>query len=113
MYRANTDQVEAFETTGLWLGIRDQIADSLVPQRLKLGPGDVLLLFTDGITEATCDGAMFDMVGVRRVLDRARGKSAAQVLDDLFHELDGYELRDDATALVIRQLAQTELRSVA
>jgi serine phosphatase RsbU (regulator of sigma subunit) len=113
VYRADTDRVEAFETTGLWLGIRDQIADSLVPQRLKLGPGDVLLLFTDGITEATCEGIMFDMVGVRRVLDRASGKTAGEVLSDLLRELEGYELRDDATALVIRQLSQKTLRSVA
>jgi serine phosphatase RsbU (regulator of sigma subunit) len=105
VYRAATDSVEAFESEGLWLGLKDRIDDTLTMQRFQLGAGDVLFLFTDGITEATKNGALFDMVGIRRVLDRARGKSAEQVLDDLFKELDGYELSDDATALVLRQLA--------
>ena len=64
----------------------------------------MLVLFTDGITEATREGALFDNAGVSRVLARAGGKSARQVLDEVFGELSGYEVNDDATLLVVRQL---------
>jgi hypothetical protein len=41
---------------------------------------------------------------MRRALGDAKGKTARQVLDDLLRALDGFELKDDATLLVIRQL---------
>lgn len=108
IYRAASDSIEAFETEGLWLGLKDEIDETLTIQRFRLDAGDVLLLFTDGITEATRKGAQFDMVGVRRVLDRARGKTAEQILQELFGELRNFQLTDDATALVVRQLGPAQ-----
>jgi serine phosphatase RsbU (regulator of sigma subunit) len=105
IYRAETDSVEIFEPTGFWLGIKEHLGEDALPmQRFQLGSGDLLLLYTDGITEAMRDGAMFDVAGVRRVLDRAKGKTAQQVLSEIFAELKGFELVDDATVLAIRQL---------
>jgi sigma-B regulation protein RsbU (phosphoserine phosphatase) len=108
VYRAWNGSVETLETSGLWLGIRPGIDSSLRTREFTLGDDDVLVLFTDGITEATRDGALFDNAGVSRVIARAGGKSARQVLDDVFAELSGYEVNDDATLLVIRQLPKGE-----
>lgn len=104
VYRAGADAVEAFETEGVWLGLKERIADSLRTQSFKLGTGDVLVIHTDGITEAMRDGSMFDTGGLRQVLSLSRGKSAKQILDDTFRALDGFKVSDDATLLVIRQL---------
>jgi serine phosphatase RsbU (regulator of sigma subunit) len=104
VYRAYNGSVETLETSGLWLGIRPGIDSTLRTREFRLGDDDVLVLFTDGITEATRDGALFDNAGVGRVLARAGGKSARQVLDEVFAELSGYEVNDDATLLVLRQL---------
>jgi serine phosphatase RsbU (regulator of sigma subunit) len=108
VYRAGTDCVEAFETQGIWLGLKERIADSLRTQSFHLAEGDVLVVHTDGITEAMCGGALFDNAGLRRVLSGARGKTAKQILDDTFRALEGFEVSDDATLLVVRQL---EVRS--
>ena len=104
VYRAWNGTVETLETSGLWLGIRPGIDSTLRTREFTLGDDDVLVLFTDGITEATRDGALFDNAGVSGVLARAANKSARQVLDDVFGELTGYEVNDDATLLVVRQL---------
>jgi sigma-B regulation protein RsbU (phosphoserine phosphatase) len=104
VYRAWNGSVETLETSGLWLGIRPGIDASLRTREFRLADEDVLVLFTDGITEATQNGALFDNAGVGRVLARAGGKSAREVLDEMFGELSGYEVNDDATLLVIRQL---------
>lgn len=104
VYRAYNGSVETLETSGLWLGIRPGIDATLRTREFRLGDDDVLVLFTDGITEATQNGALFDNAGVGRVLARAGGKSARQVLDEVFGELSGYEVNDDATLLVVRQL---------
>jgi serine phosphatase RsbU (regulator of sigma subunit) len=104
VYRAATDSVECIETEGLWLGLKESIDEALVTQSFQLGSGDVLLLYTDGIIEASRDGSLFDVGGVRGVLAKARGKSAQQVLSELFTALGDFKLHDDATVLVIRQL---------
>jgi serine phosphatase RsbU (regulator of sigma subunit) len=108
VYRAYNGSVETLETSGLWLGIRPGIDSTLRTRELRLGDDDVLVLFTDGITEATRDGALFDNAGVGRVLARAGGKSARQVLEDVFSELSGYQVNDDATLLVVRQLPKVQ-----
>jgi serine phosphatase RsbU (regulator of sigma subunit) len=105
IYRAETQAVEVLETHGIWLGLKDQIGHSLSSERFKLAPGDALLLLTDGITEAVGNGKMFDTSGVRRVLDQAHGMTAQQILNALFASLADFDLKDDATVLVIRQLA--------
>lgn len=104
VYRAKTDTVDVFETAGIWLGIKDGIADSLVARSLVLSDGDVLVAHTDGITEATQGETMFDTAGLRGVVARSRGKSAREILDDTFRALEGFVVADDATLLVIRQL---------
>ena len=104
VYRAASDSVECIETEGLWLGLKDSIDEALVTQSFQLGTGDVLLLYTDGIIEASRDGSLFDVGGVRDVLAKARGKSAQEVLSELFTALRDFKLNDDATVLVIRQL---------
>jgi serine phosphatase RsbU (regulator of sigma subunit) len=108
IYRAETRGVEQLETHGVWLGLKEQIGHALSSEQFRLAPGDVMLLLTDGITEAARDGKIFDTDGVRRVLDRAHGMSAEQVLSTLFSSLADFELNDDATVLVIRQLGPDE-----
>lgn len=65
----------------------------------------MLVLHTDGVIEAARDGAMFDVHGMRRALATARGETAREILDELLSALDGYASHDDATPLVVRQIA--------
>src|SRR6185503_12114165 len=83
VYRADLDRVEALETSGLWLGLRQDVEGVFRTHRLELAPGDVLVLHTDGVTEAARNGVLFDTGGLRAVVERARGKTARQILDEL------------------------------
>jgi len=104
VYRRLTDSVEAVATSGLWLGLKPDAEGAFTTRELTLAHGDLLVLHTDGVTEAVRDGRMFDTDGLRATLSRAKGKTAHEVLDELTGALDGYELHDDATLLVIREL---------
>ncbi|HSU38868.1 MAG TPA: DAHL domain-containing protein [Polyangiaceae bacterium] len=104
VYRADGDRVETYETAGIWLGLRPDAEGAFNLRELKLGARDLLVLHTDGVTEAMRDGALFDTTGMRRILAGAKDKTAGGVLDDLLAALDGFELNDDATLVVIRQL---------
>lgn len=108
VYRAQLDDVETLETSGVWLGIERNVEGMFPTRCFYLDPGDVLVLHTDGVTEARRDDTFFDTRGLRTVVERARGKSAADILGELERSLDGFEVADDATLLVIRRLDQVD-----
>lgn len=81
---------------------------------VRLDPGDVLVLYTDGITEtrdraATEPGEAGEEYGVARlqeVVSRHRDRCAEEILDAIFEDLrvfsDGAPTEDDRTVIVIR-----------
>jgi serine phosphatase RsbU (regulator of sigma subunit) len=105
VFRAKSGVVETLPSTGIWLGLKEDIGDQLAVQEFRLEAGDQLMLHTDGVTEAMRDGAMFDVDGLRRILQTGGNKSAANVLADIFGELEAFEMTDDATIVIVKQLA--------
>ncbi|MGH7435815.1 MAG: PP2C family protein-serine/threonine phosphatase [Polyangiaceae bacterium] len=104
IYRSASASVEMLPSTGLWLGLQNDIASALTLQQIRLARGDQLLLHTDGITEATRDGVLLDVGGLRDLFREAGPKSADQVLERVFSALEGYTVTDDATVVVLKQL---------
>lgn len=52
VYRNATGKAEVIPTAGVWIGILDDIRPSTPNQTLRLQPGDILVIHTDGFTEA-------------------------------------------------------------
>jgi serine phosphatase RsbU (regulator of sigma subunit) len=86
--------------------------------RESLEPGDLLLLYTDGLTEARDqDGQPLGIQGLSRFVEReaSAGQPAPETLRRLRHALvdrEHAQLADDATALLIEWRRQTELKLV-
>lgn len=57
--RADTGKAEVIETSGFWIGMEPDISTMLTTNTLTLEPGDYMILFTDGVTEARCQDRMF------------------------------------------------------
>ena len=99
----NDGNVKRLENGGALLGVFPdwEYEDSTV----ELDPGDLLMAFTDGITEAMdADGEEF---GVERLIQVAR-KTGEQSMEDLKAQLLGsvqefcnFRMRDDATLILI------------
>jgi len=74
-------------------------------QAVAMNRGDRLLLFTDGITEASSDG--LEEFGEERIADfarRANGDSAKEITERLLAEVSGFcegRFQDDATLMTI------------
>jgi hypothetical protein len=83
----------------------------------SLQPGDLLLLYTDGLTEARHpDGQMFTLLGLGDFIEReaAAGQTAAETLRRLRHAIvdrQPGQLKDDATAVLVewRRGAEADL----
>jgi serine phosphatase RsbU (regulator of sigma subunit)/anti-sigma regulatory factor (Ser/Thr protein kinase) len=76
-----------------------------VVDTLRLGPGDTLVCFTDGVTERRDDGRMLGEDGVRAVLAGAHGLDAAGVARRLGRAVADFAAtpaRDDVAILAVR-----------
>ncbi len=85
------------------------IADARFEEsRHDLRPGDCLLLYTDGLTEAARDGEFFGIDRLRRALERgAAARSAEGVVEAVFGEVEAFcggPSAEDVTVAVARAL---------
>jgi len=101
---------EELDNCGPALGVFEH--EEIVERRLTLAPGELLLLYTDGLTEAANPvGEPFGPDRVRTLLSRARAKPAARLADELVRRAADHvaapDLTDDLTLLVVRRLPAT------
>jgi serine phosphatase RsbU (regulator of sigma subunit) len=69
-----------------------------------LAPGDTMVLYTDGVTEAPRYGAFFGEAGIARVLGACAGQTAQRVADAVVAaalDFQGGLARDDIAVVVI------------
>ncbi len=95
-------RLEELGRGGLPLGVRDDLAPE--PQAVTLGPGDLLVLYTDGLAEAVNSQA--EAFGYERIADLTRpGGTPQEVHDRILGAFDAHvgeePLLDDLTLLVI------------
>jgi hypothetical protein len=108
LYRSERGTVQEIEGEGTIMGFLPDAGYS--SQRVVLEPGDALLLYTDGVTEAVGeDEEMFGVDQLRRVLRKAGSLSARGILDAVFGAVRKFanpRLRgDDMTVVVIKAVA--------
>jgi sigma-B regulation protein RsbU (phosphoserine phosphatase) len=73
---------------------------------VQLTPGDLVLAYTDGVTEATNPfGEVWGVEGLRTVAANNRARNAEDVVDAIFKSMDEFiheRQTDDATVVVLR-----------
>jgi serine phosphatase RsbU (regulator of sigma subunit) len=106
IYRAASGTIDEIKADGICLGLAASIEDKLVTGSFQLAEGDVLLLYTDGITEAMRDGRMLDGAGLKEMLRELGAQDAQQIVAGIVSRLEGYAVSDDVTALAIKQLGK-------
>jgi len=111
-YRLKGDQLVAVEEPrAIFLGVQ---ADAVYQRgRFSLAPGEMIYLFTDGVTEAQDAGAtLFSEERLEAVLRRAGGRSSADLVNAVVAEVSSFvgtaEASDDITMLALRRLTEKE-----
>jgi sigma-B regulation protein RsbU (phosphoserine phosphatase) len=98
-------QCESIPPNGAWLGLIEDVSTVTPDIRLQLGPGDVMLLFSDGVIEAD-DGerARFGLDRLRALLVANRERSPQEIRNAIMDAVLDFGGRpaDDVTLLVVR-----------
>lgn len=95
--------VKAVGKPGTLIGVTPE--PKLTDQVIKVLPGESLVLYTDGITEARGLEGQFGQDGLERELSRCAGKGAQQIADQLEEVVEAFQTErshDDVAILVIR-----------
>lgn len=107
IYRSKHNQTEVISTMGTWLGISDNIGQYLEDISIKFEPGDIVLLFTDGITEATNhNGEMYGQVRLEHALNQFADLPVGKLLDRIIKGVEKFQFEqlDDMTLVVMKKL---------
>lgn len=108
---SNGGMLQIIQSQGMGVGLRagGDWADQLQETHLAVDSGDILVLYTDGITEASnAAGEQFGLDRLQQVIAGQNGKRASEILDAIVNEVathrDQEPLQDDLTLLVFRVL---------
>ncbi len=118
IWRSQQRSVSRLDAPGLLIGLQPDAEYGVGSTVLE--PGDVLLYYTDGVTEAPgITGDRFDEDRLIRCLESAcrSGTGSQGILDQLFSRLDRFvgpdrQLEDDASMVVLKVREEVMLPSV-
>jgi sigma-B regulation protein RsbU (phosphoserine phosphatase) len=108
LWRRRHNRIERLDAPGPLIGLQSQAHYGVCDTVLE--PGDAVLFYTDGVTEASgFSGDRFDEERLQRSFHGAcrSGVGARDIVDQLFARLDRFvgddrQLEDDASMVVLR-----------
>jgi phosphoserine phosphatase RsbU/P len=104
--RKKKRKIDVLHTPGTWLGARRDISRVTVDATLTLEEGDLLVLYTDGITEAMDDnGEQFGIDRLSAVIETQQDSSPADIRDHVMRSVRAWSKHqeDDISILIARR----------
>jgi len=104
-------QLEFIDTVdlGFIIGFNQDLIDYIAETQINLNYGDLVVLYTDGITEArnTARKEMYGLERLGKIIQQNRQQTAYEikqaVIDDVYQFIGEQKLFDDITLLVLKQ----------
>ena len=103
--RHATGRVECVEAPGTWLGADRDIAHVTVDTELRVDDGDLVVLYTDGVTEAMNGaGEQFGIDRLRAAVEEVHDQTAERVRDHIMARVRAWMAQqdDDVTVMALR-----------
>ena len=105
LWRARTGQVEVLPTPGTWIAAVRNIDSGTVDSEIRLGNNDLMVLYTDGVTEAMNEANIpFGIDALCREVADVADRTVDEIKEHLVKSVRRYMNRqqDDITLLVLR-----------
>lgn len=108
IYRQEKKSCERIETDGMWLNVMDDITSRTKNQDIKLETGDVLVLYSDGITESRNENQQrLETKGLMDLVVRHGEKEVEQMKQGILKDVLAWNKgpqRDDITLVLARRI---------
>jgi histidine kinase len=113
VHRAATGVLELIQTSGSWLGLKDDIEDSMEDGKFSLESGDVMLIYTDGIIEAWRKDPerdergrgteLFGLRNLKSTFQKLSNREPEDIIKGILWRLGDFHSDDDITLLAVRR----------
>ncbi|MBN2535477.1 MAG: substrate-binding domain-containing protein [Spirochaetales bacterium] len=108
IYRQYSRVCEVIETEGMWLNVKPDIREDTKNAEFFLGIGDVLILFTDGLTEVfNWKRELLDIYGFKDIVTAHGGKDVEVMQEAIFRDVINWcngEYSDDMSLVVVQRI---------
>ncbi|HSM94341.1 MAG TPA: PP2C family protein-serine/threonine phosphatase [Anaeromyxobacteraceae bacterium] len=106
VWRQGERRVEVVANDGTWIGLVPELGDSSPESFVPLAPGDAVLFYTDGVTEALdASGRMYGEERLAAAFAGVAGRPLPQAIDAILDEVARFasDQADDRTLLIVRR----------
>ena len=105
LYRVSEGKCQSLDAEGMIIGVKEDVF--FENKSILLNAGDILLLYTDGVTETSAeDGEMFGIERLGRILSGAHAEPLQNMIDLIYREVisfsGGRPLADDVSIVAMR-----------
>ncbi len=107
IYRSNSHSIETIPTSGTWIGLVDDIGNHLTDTIITFNKGDLILLYTDGVTEAVNElGEMYGQKRLEQALHKYSSLPIKEIIKNIINEIQAFQINqeDDITLLIIKKI---------
>ncbi len=99
--------VEIIPTNGTWIGIADDIGSVMKNHEIKISKGDMILLYTDGASEASDKNG--ELFGDERIINSFKANGSLpinEIIQNILNDINAYQVKqdDDITIMVIKKI---------
>jgi phosphoserine phosphatase RsbU/P len=111
IYRFAQGRVCAVPTRGTWLGITDRIESFVDVDTVEVCDNDVILLFSDGVTEAVNEnGDMFGQERLQEALQKYADDPVEKMLENILRDIRTFQAdqEDDITLVLMKKHPKRE-----
>lgn len=105
IYRSATQQWDIVDTSGVWLNLLPDIADLTQDEEIFLDQGDILILYTDGLTELWRGEEILGLEGFLEIVEKHIHGPLETVCDAIITDALAWanNVTDDDMSLVLMQ----------
>src|SRR5262249_9625002 len=112
IWRAASKAVERFRPRGAWIAARLDIAAVTDDDELRLADGDVVVLYTDGVTEAmNPDREQFDIERLGQTIEAHAERGPAALVEHILEAVRAFRrgaLQEDDVSVITFRYANTK-----
>lgn len=104
IYRDQNKDIEVIDTDGMWLGFDIDLDTINTNKKFSLETNDVLLLYSDGLTEAR-DGSqeLFSQKRLENLLRENGTNQLENIKSEILDSLENYNIDDDITFVILKR----------
>lgn len=109
LWRSSTRTIERIRTPGVWLGAKRGIRNVTIDTTFNLEPDDLLVLYTDGITEArNASGEQLELDRLVAMIEEVVDAPVEEIRDHVIAKTRSWmkEQHDDISLVVVRRKGQ-------